>query len=117
AAPAVARAEEQELGWSVVADPATGVHIGLPIKMVPHAREAARGTHWSSKNGEVQVETFRIIEPGLKLSTLFEQEKKEPAGRKVEYSVLRDESFFVSGIQGLKKFSVRASLRNGEARG
>ena len=117
APPAVTREDEQEFGWSVVADPATGVHIGLPIKMVPHAREAARGTRWSSKHGEVQVETFRINEPGLKLQALFEQEKKEPNGRKVEYSVLRDDSFFVSGIQGLKKFSVRASLRNGEVRG
>ena len=114
--PAVVPEHERELGWSVVADPATGVHIGLPTKMVPHAREAARGTRWSSAHGEVQVETFRIVEPGLKLSALFEQEKKEPA-RKVEYSVLRDDSFFVSGIQGLKKFSVRASIRNGEVRG
>lgn len=118
AAPPIAATEqEQELGWSVVADPATGVHIGLPTKMVPHAREAARGTRWSSKYGDVQVETFRINEPGLKLSALFEQEKKEPSGRKVEYSVLRDDSFFVSGLQGLKKFSVRASIRNGEVRG
>lgn len=117
APPAVTREDEQEFGWSVVADPATGVHIGLPMKIVPHAREAARGTRWSSKHGEVQVETFRINEPGLKLQALFEQEKKEPGGRKVEYSVLRDDSFFVSGIQGLKKFSVRASLRNGEVRG
>ena len=117
-APSVAATEqEQELGWNVVADPATGVHIGLPTKMVPHAREAARGTRWSSKYGEVQVETFRISEPGLKLSALFEQEKKAPSGRKVEYSLLRDDSFFVSGLQGLKKFSVRASIRNGEVRG
>ena len=113
---AVAREHEQEFGWSVVADPATGAHIGLPTKLMPHASETARGTRWSSTRGEVHVETFRIIEPGLKLSALFEQEKKEN-GRKVEYSVLREDSFFISGLQGLKKFSVRASLRSGEVRG
>ncbi|HEY0301050.1 MAG TPA: serine protease, partial [Rhizomicrobium sp.] len=112
-----AREPEQEFGWSVLADPATGVRIGLPIKMVPHASEAARGTRWSSAHGEVQVETFRINEPGLKLQALFEREKKEPDTRRVEYSVLRDDSYFISGIQGLKKFSVRASIRNGEVRG
>ncbi len=117
APPVAATAQEQELGWNVVADPATGVHIGLPTKMVPHAREAARGTRWPSKYGDVQVETFRINDPGLKLSALFEREKKEPSGRKVEYSLLRDDSFFISGLQGLKKFSVRASIRNGEVRG
>ena len=114
---AAAREHEQEFGWSVVVDPATGIRIGLPIKMVPHAHEAKRGTRWSSAHGEVQVETFRIAEPNLKLSELFEREKKEPATRKVETSVLRDDSFFVSGLQGLKKFSVRAYIRNGEVRG
>ena len=31
--------------------------------------------------------------------------------------MLRDDSFFISGLQGLKKFSVRATIRNGEVRG
>ena len=51
------------------------------------------------------------------MSALFEQEKKQPATRKVEYSKLRDDSFFVSGMQGLKNFSVRAQMRDGEIRG
>jgi len=89
----------------------------LPTKMVPIARESARGTRWSSRHGEVQVETFRFAAPDLKLSALFEREKKEPAARRVETSVLRDDSFFISGLQGLKKFSVRAQMRNGEVRG
>jgi hypothetical protein len=114
---AAARDHEQEFGWSVVADPATGIRIGLPAKMVPMAREAAHGTLWSSRHGEVQVETFRLAEPNLKLSELFEREKKEPATRRVEYSVLHDDGFFISGLQGLKKFSVRAQIRNGEVRG
>ncbi|MBI3703952.1 MAG: peptidoglycan-binding protein [Rhizobiales bacterium] len=114
---AAAREREQEFGWSVVVDPATGIRIGLPVKMVPHAQEAARGTRWSSAHGEVQVETFRIADTNLKLAALFEQEKKEPASRKIETSVLRDDGFFISGLQGLKKFSVRATIRNGEVRG
>src|SRR5476651_2003398 len=93
-----------EVGWAVVTDPATGIRIGLPTKMVTHAREAARGTRWSSAHGEVQVETFRIADANLKLAALFEREKKEPANRRVETSVLRDDSFFISGLQGLKKF-------------
>lgn len=114
---AAAHDREQEFGWSVVADPATGIRIGLPTKMVPHAREAQRGTRWSSRYGDVQVETFRHSEPNLKLSALFEREKNSPGTRKVEYSVLRDDNFFVSGLQGLRRFSVRAQMRNGEVRG
>ena len=114
---AAAKQHEDEFGWSVVADPATGIRIGLPTKLVPHAREAARGTRWSSAHGEVQVETFRIKDDKLKLSALFEREKKEPATRKVETSVLHDDNFFISGMQGLKRFSVRAKVRDGEVRG
>jgi hypothetical protein len=113
---AAARNHEDEFGWTVVADPATGIRIGLPAKMVPQAHEATHGTRWSSRHGDVQVETFRLADPDMKLSALFEDEKKKP-GRKVETSTLRDDSFFISGLQGLKKFSVRAQMRNGEVRG
>jgi hypothetical protein len=114
---AAARDHEQEFGWSVVVDPATGVRIGLPTKMVPQARDAARGTRWSSAHGEVQVETFRIKNFDGNLSALFEREKKEPGTRQIEYSVLRPDNFFISGMQGLKKFSVKAQMRDGEVRG
>ncbi len=113
---AAARDHEEEFGWSVVVDPATGIRIGLPTKMVPNAHEAARGTRWSSAHGDIQVETFRIADPEIKLAALFEDMKKE-LSRQVEYSVLRDDNFFISGLQGLKRFSVKAQLRDGEVRG
>ncbi len=82
---AAAQAHEKEFGWTVVVDPATGVRIGLPLKLVSQVRDAARGTRWSSAHGEVQVETFRVKNPDLKLSAFFDQQKKEPASRKIEY--------------------------------
>jgi len=112
---AAADSHEQEFGWRVVVDPATGVRIGLPSKLVPVARDAAHGTHWSSPHGEVQVETFRIKDKTL--AALFEQEKKQPDTRKIERSVLNDDGFIVSGMQGLKYFTVRAKQRDGEVRG
>jgi hypothetical protein len=114
---AAAKAHEAEYGWNVVVDPATGIRIGLPTKMLPNARDAAHGTRWSSKHGEVKVETFRIKETGLTLAGLFEREKKEPAVRRVESSVLNDDGFTISGMQGLKMFSVRATQHDGEIRG
>jgi hypothetical protein len=112
-----AKNHEDEFGWSVVIDPATGVRIGLPIKLVSQARDAARGTRWSSAHGEVQVETFRIKDADIKLAAFFEQQKKEPSNRKIESSALRDDNFYISGMQGLKIFSVRAYARDGEIRG
>src|SRR5215510_13004528 len=112
-----AKIHEDEFGWTIVTDPSTGARLGLPLKLVPQVRDAARGTHWSAAYGEVQVETFRIKDSEIKLAALFEQHKKQPSNRKIENSVLRDDSFYISGMQGLKKFSVRAYARDGEIRG
>jgi hypothetical protein len=112
-----AKSHEDEYGWTIVTDPSTGVRLGLPAKLVTQVREAARGTRYSSAHGEVQIETFRIKTAEFKPAALFDQEKKEPSTRKVESSVLRDDSFFITGMQGLKKFSVRAYARDGEIRG
>src|SRR6476660_9295342 len=114
---AAAKNHEDEFGWTIVTDPSTGVRLGLPAKWVTQVREATRGTRYSSPHGDVQVETFRIKTTEFKLAALFDQQKKEPAIRKVESSALRDDSFFISGMQGLKNFSVRAYARDGEIRG
>jgi Trypsin-like peptidase domain len=114
---AAAKTHEDEFGWTIVTDPSTGVRLGLPLKLVPQVRDAARGTRWSAAHGEVQVETFRMKDSELKLAALFEQQKKQPSNRTIEYSVLRDDNFYISGMQGLKKFSVRGYVRDGEIRG
>ncbi len=40
-----------------------------------------------------------------------------PANRRTEYSVLRPDTFVISGLQGLKKFYVRAQLKDADVRG
>ena len=108
----------EAFGWTVVTDPATGIRIGLPAKLVPQAHDTPNGTRWSAKHGEVQVETFRIKRADLKLDAVFEEMKRGPGGnRKVESSALRDDGFVISGMQGLKYFTVRAKMRDGEVRG
>ncbi|MGI8526897.1 MAG: S1 family peptidase [Pseudolabrys sp.] len=113
---AAGKSLDQQLGWDVVMDPATGIRIGLPAKMVPVTREAASGTRWSSRHGDVQIETFRI-KTNESLAALFEAQKRQPANRRPESSLMKDDNFFISGLQGLKKFSVHAQLRDGELRG
>ena len=87
------------------------------MAQVPNARPGQGGTRWSSAQGQVQVETFRIREPGTTISSVYTQQKAEPAGRKLEVNVLRSDFFILSGLQGLKKFYVRAESRDGEVRG
>src|SRR3954468_19609442 len=114
---AVAKAKQAQVGWSLVDDPVTGARIGLPTKQAPNKSQTKNGTRWSSAQGQVQVETFKIREPGTTLAAVYEQQKKEPATRKLEVNLLRPDFFILSGMQNLKKFYVRAELKEGEVRG
>lgn len=110
-----AKAKQAQVGWSLVDDPVTGARIGLPTKQVPNKSQT--GTRWSSAQGQVQVETFKIREPGTTLAAVYEQQKKEPPTRKLEVSLLRPDFFILSGTQNLKRFYVRAEIKDGEVRG
>jgi S1-C subfamily serine protease len=112
-----ARPKQEAAGWRLVDDDTTGVWLGLPSKLVPHASTAGSGSRWRSGKGEIQIDTFRNSGAGTTLAAVFERLKKEPANRKVEYSVLRGDAAVLSGLQGLKKFYVRIQFKDAEVRG
>jgi hypothetical protein len=101
----------------MVEDKVTGAQVGLPTTQVPNTSPGRTGTRWFSAQGQVQVETFRVREPGATLANVYEQQKKDPPTRKLEVNVMRDNFFILSGMQGLKKFYVRAEARDLEIRG
>ena len=102
------------VGWRLIEDTATGARLGLPQKLVPRASASRIGSRWSSAQGQIQIETFRLAEAAL--PALFEDEKKT-ARRQIEASVLRPDLFVMSGTQGLKNFFMRAEARGSEVRG
>ena len=114
---AAAKPKQDNVGWRLVDDMGSGARIGVPLKLAPQAIQAIGGMRWSSARGEVSVESFRITQPGTTLPALFEKMKREPTGRKTDYSVLRPDFFVISGLQNLKKFYVRAQIRSEEVRG
>ena len=114
---ASAKAKQTQVGWTMIDDAVTGARLGLPTKQVPIKSQSKAGTRWSSAQGQVQIETFRIREPGTTLPAVFEQQKKEPSTRKLEVNLLRPDFFILSGMQGLKRFYVRAEIKDGEVRG
>jgi Putative peptidoglycan binding domain len=114
---AAAKAKQAQVGWSMIDDAVTGARLGLPTKQVPVKAPAKTGTRWSSAQGQIQVETFRIREPGTTLASVYEQQKKEPATRKLEVNLLKGDFFILSGMQSLKRFHVRAEIKDGEVRG
>ena len=111
-----AKPKQDEVGWKLLDDPATGARIGVPGKLVPQTSQGKSGTRWASAQGQLQVETFRVANTTLEAA--YEQQRREPTGRKPAYNVIRPNEFFVvSGTQGLKKFYVRGAARDGEVRG
>jgi peptidoglycan hydrolase-like protein with peptidoglycan-binding domain len=109
--------KQAQVGWRMVDDKVTGAQVGLPTAQVPNVSTARSGTRWSSAQGQVQIETFRVRGPGTTLAAVFEQQKKEPPNRKLEVNLIRNDFFILSGLQGLKKFYVRAEVRDLEVRG
>jgi hypothetical protein len=111
------KAVQERVGWAMVDDKVTGAQLGLPTKHVPRNLRSGSGTRWSSAQGQIQIETFRIRGPGTTLATVAEAQRTEPPNRKLEVNLTRDDFFILSGLQGLKKFYVRAQIRDLEVRG
>jgi hypothetical protein len=111
------KAVQERVGWALVEDKVTGAQLGLPTKQVSNMARAGSGTRWSSAQGQVQIETFRIRGPGTTLADVAERQRAEPSNRKLDVNFTRDDVFILSGLQGLKKFYVRAQVRDNEVRG
>jgi peptidoglycan hydrolase-like protein with peptidoglycan-binding domain len=111
-----AKRRQENVGWKVVTEAASGARLGIPTKLVPQQSSDANGARWSSSTGTIQIQLSRRKEANPTTVKLAEQEKKEPAGRKVEYTVVKPDFFVLSGMQGLKKFYVRGQYRGDEVR-
>src|SRR5712664_2093193 len=111
-----AKRRQDNAGWKIVTDAGTGARLGIPTKLVPQQSSDANGAKWSSSTGTVQIQLSRRKEANPSTAKLAEQEKKEPPGRKVEYTVVKPDFFVLSGMQGLKKFYVRGQYKDSEVR-
>jgi Putative peptidoglycan binding domain len=111
-----ARRRQDTAGWKIVTDAGSGVRLGIPTKLVPQQTSDANGAKWSSPTGTIQVQLSRRKEANPTTAKLAEREKKEPAGRAIDYTVVKPEFFVLSGLQGLKKFYVRGTFKGDEVR-
>ncbi|MBU6462504.1 MAG: peptidoglycan-binding protein [Bradyrhizobium sp.] len=111
-----AKRRRENVGWKIVTDSVTGVRLGIPGKLVPQQSSDANGTKWSSPTGTIQVVLARRKEASPNMAKLAEREKKEPAGRTIDYTVVKPDFFVLSGLQGLKKFYVRGTFKGDEVR-
>ncbi|MGY3237053.1 MULTISPECIES: serine protease [unclassified Bradyrhizobium] len=111
-----ARRKQDSVGWKIVTEMTSGARLGIPSKLVPQQVTDANGSKWTAPTGTVQVLLSRHKEANPSTAKLAETEKKEPAGRKVDYTVVKPDFFVLSGLQGLKKFYVRGTFKGDEVR-
>ncbi|MBI5264954.1 MAG: trypsin-like peptidase domain-containing protein, partial [Bradyrhizobium sp.] len=107
---------QESVGWKIVTEPVTGARLGIPGKLVPQQSSEASGTKWTSPTGTVQVLLTRRKEANPTTARLADQQKKEPPGRQVDYTAVKPDFFVLSGLQGLRKFYVRGTLKGDEVR-
>lgn len=112
-----ARARRERVGWRMVEDRVNGAQLGLPAKLVTHESRGRSGTRWQTAQGQLQIETFRIREPGATLASVFQAQKHEPPSRQIASATLGNGGFVLTGLQGLKRLLVRAETRDLEIRG
>ena len=111
-----AKRRQDNVGWKIVTDAGSGVRLGIPTRLVPQQSSDANGAKWSSSTGTIQIQLARRKEANPATAKLADQERREPAGRKVDYSVVKPDFFVLSGTQGLKKFYVRGHFKGDEVR-
>ena len=111
-----ARRRQENVGWKIVTEAGTGARLGVPTKLVPQQSSDANGAKWSSSTGTIQIQLARRKQANPTTAKLAEQEKKEPAGRAIDYTVVKPDFFVLSGMQGLKKFYVRGTFKGDEVR-
>src|SRR3979490_1169258 len=77
-----AKRRQDNVGWKIITEPATGDRLALPTNLGPPASAAANGARWPSSTGTIQIQLARRKEANPTTAKLAEQEKKEPTGRK-----------------------------------
>src|ERR1700731_1975346 len=106
-----ARRRQENVGWKIVTEAGTGARLGVPTKLVPQQSSDANGAKWNSSTGTIQIQLSRRKEANPTTAKLAEQEKKDPAERRVDYNVVKPDFFVLSGTQGLKKFYLRGQYK------
>ncbi|MGE3246088.1 MAG: peptidoglycan-binding protein, partial [Beijerinckiaceae bacterium] len=102
-------------GFRTISEPRSGVKIGLPMAMLPQRLNRPAGAVFRSKDRTISVETVRIPQSNQTLADLYEQLRTPAPGRRIGYSVLRDDFLVVSSET--RNGGTYARFASGEAGG
>ncbi|MBK3395946.1 MULTISPECIES: peptidoglycan-binding domain-containing protein [Methylobacterium] len=114
---AAGEAARKAARFTVAADPATGLVLGIPERLLSKRSRIAGGTRWQSPDGRVTLDT-RAYAPGeADLDTLHAQAAAATPERKVTYSLKRPDFTVVTGETPTGKFYIRTAAGAAGLRG
>jgi hypothetical protein len=103
------------VGFRLVDDPATGVHIGAPTRLLEKRDNGTGTTGLTSKDGSVALS---LKETKGDLAGLYKTLAVDAGSRKVTYKYLKPDAFFVTaGEDGDNKFYRRYAVSGDKLRG
>lgn len=103
--------------FSVRADPASGVVLGVPDALLPKRSALPGGSRWQSADGRVTLES-RSFKPGeSSLDSLFERASAPAPGRMITYKLKRPDFIVVTGETATGKFYIRHAAGSEGVRG
>ncbi len=112
----LAKQRQTAVGWRLLTDAPSGVRLGIPSKLTPQATSAASSSRWTAANGAVEITISRREDAAPTTAKLADAERTNPAGRKIEYSLVRPDFFVLSGLQGAQKFYLRGAFSGRQVR-
>lgn len=93
--------------FAVKPDPASGIVIGVPERLLSRRSPQGGGTRWQSTDGRVTLDTKSFGPGETDLDALFARAVAPAADRKVTYKLKRPDFLVVTGETGTGKFYIR----------
>ncbi|MBG6209248.1 S1-C subfamily serine protease [Labrenzia sp. EL_126] len=106
-----------KLGFEFRDEPSSGVTLGIPESLFSSVAPTRRGFRWEAKDRLVELETLKIPHYETDYRKLYDRLSSESRTRQVEYKLLRNDYFIVSGKTKGKNFYLRLFRTNGDTRG
>ncbi|SEP44922.1 Peptidoglycan-binding (PGRP) domain of peptidoglycan hydrolases-containing protein [Methylobacterium sp. ap11] len=114
---AAGEAARKAARFTVAADSATGLVLGVPERLLSKRSRIAGGTRWQSPDGRVTLDTRAYAAGEADLDTLHAQAAAATPERKVTYSLKRPDFTVVTGETPTGKFYIRTAAGAAGLRG
>lgn len=107
----------RRVGFETVHETASGLTLGVPVKLFETASPTRRGHHWRAHDDSIELETWRLSRQDTDYETLYRRLSGSGPGRVITSKVFRNDFFVVSGQLEGRDFYLRVMKTPGDSRG